>query len=180
MLLRGGEIYPISNSKWVSPVQVVPKKGSMMIAPNDKGENVAMRRVARWRICTDYWKLNKATEKTIFHCHLLIMCWRDWQAFTFFSILIVIQDFSKALFIPRTKKWLHSHAPMALLPIEGRLLVFKKAPATFQRCMMAIFSQFIKNIMEIFMHDFSIYRSSFVSYLANLEISIDTRKWTWF
>ncbi|CAM8903141.1 unnamed protein product [Rhodiola kirilowii] len=43
-----------------------------------------------------------------------------------------------------------------------------KAPGTFQRCMMAIFSEFIKEMMEVFMDDFSVYGSSFDDCLANL------------
>jgi hypothetical protein len=44
------------------------------------------------------------------------------------------------------------------------------APATFQRCMMAIFADFINNIMEVFMDDFSVYGKSFEGCLANLEM----------
>jgi len=43
------------------------------------------------------------------------------------------------------------------------------APATFQRCMMSIFSDFVENIMEVFMDDFSVHGSSFDNFLANLE-----------
>ncbi|CAM8886619.1 unnamed protein product [Rhodiola kirilowii] len=42
------------------------------------------------------------------------------------------------------------------------------ASGTFQRCMMAIFSEFIEEIMEVFMDDFSVYGSSFDDCLANL------------
>ncbi len=41
-------------------------------------------------------------------------------------------------------------------------------PATFQRCVMAIFSDFIENIMEAFMDDFSVYETTFDECLANL------------
>ena len=34
------------------------------------------------------------------------------------------------------------------------------APATFQRCMMSIFSDFMEEVVEIFMDDFSVYGSS--------------------
>jgi hypothetical protein len=37
-LLKAGVIYPISNNEWVSPVQVVPKKGGMTIIRNNKIE----------------------------------------------------------------------------------------------------------------------------------------------
>ena len=44
------------------------------------------------------------------------------------------------------------------------------APATFQRCMMSIFSDLVEEVMEIFMDDFLVYGSSFEDCLKNLEI----------
>ena len=43
------------------------------------------------------------------------------------------------------------------------------APASFQRCMMAIFSDFIEKIMEVFMDGFSVHGTSFDDCLANLD-----------
>jgi hypothetical protein len=37
-LLDAGVIYPIFDSKWVTPVQVVPKKGGLTVIKNDKSE----------------------------------------------------------------------------------------------------------------------------------------------
>jgi hypothetical protein len=37
-LLKVGIIYPISDSEWVSPVQVVSKNGGMMVISNEKNE----------------------------------------------------------------------------------------------------------------------------------------------
>jgi len=47
------------------------------------------------------------------------------------------------------------------------------APATFQRCMMSIFSEYVDKIIEVFMDDFSVYGDSFESCLANLAIILD-------
>ena len=44
-LLDVGIIYPISDSSWVRPVQVVPKKGGMTVVPNEKNELIPMRTV---------------------------------------------------------------------------------------------------------------------------------------
>jgi hypothetical protein len=37
-LLHAEIIYPVPHSEWVSPVQVVPKKGGMMVVRNKKNE----------------------------------------------------------------------------------------------------------------------------------------------
>ena len=43
------------------------------------------------------------------------------------------------------------------------------APATFQQCMTAIFSDLIENTMEVFMDDFSVYGGTFDLCLENLS-----------
>ncbi len=47
-MLDVGFIYPISNSEWVSPLVLVPKKNG------------------KWRICVDYKEFKKATKKDNF------------------------------------------------------------------------------------------------------------------
>ncbi len=47
-LLNVNLIYPISDSQWVSPLVIVPKKNG------------------KWRVCIDYRELNKATLKDHF------------------------------------------------------------------------------------------------------------------
>nr|GEU49764.1 retrotransposon Gag domain, retroviral aspartyl protease [Tanacetum cinerariifolium] len=43
------------------------------------------------------------------------------------------------------------------------------SPATFQRCMLAIFHDMIEESVEVFMDDFFVFRSSFDHYLNNLD-----------
>ena len=47
------------------------------------------------------------------------------------------------------------------------------APATFQRCMMSIFSDLIENCMEVFMDDFSVYDDSFSLCMDSLARVLD-------
>ncbi|XP_062113935.1 uncharacterized protein LOC133824936 [Humulus lupulus] len=122
-------IYPISDSAWVSPIQVVPKEGGMSVVKNESNKLISTRTVTGWRICIDYQKLNKAARKYMFP-------------------------------LPFIDQMLDRRMPFGLC----------NAPATFQRCMMAIFSDMVEKGIEIFMDDFSVYGSSFDKCLTNLEL----------
>jgi hypothetical protein len=65
-LLKAGVIYHVSNSKWVSLAQVVPEKGRMTVIRHEKNELIPQQTVTGWRMCIDYRKLNKATQKDHF------------------------------------------------------------------------------------------------------------------
>ena len=65
-LLDAGIIYPILDSKWVSPTQVVPKKSGITVVENERGELVPTRTTTGWRVCIDYRRLNSSTRKDHF------------------------------------------------------------------------------------------------------------------
>ncbi|GJW69176.1 reverse transcriptase domain-containing protein [Tanacetum coccineum] len=48
-LLNAGLIYAISDSPWVSPIHVVPKKGGILVVTNKDNELVPTRTVTGWR-----------------------------------------------------------------------------------------------------------------------------------
>ena len=73
-LLDVGIIYPISDSQWVSPVQVVPKKSGITVVENEKNELIPTRVQTGWRVCIDYRKLNNVTRKDHFPYPLLTKC----------------------------------------------------------------------------------------------------------
>ncbi|XP_048443092.1 uncharacterized protein LOC103931906 [Pyrus x bretschneideri] len=63
-LLDVGIIYPISDSKWVSPVQVVPKRSRVTVVKNEASELVPTRVQNSWRIAIAL----EDQEKTTFTC----------------------------------------------------------------------------------------------------------------
>ena len=65
-LLDVGVIYPIADSKWVSPTQVVPKKSGITVVANENNELIPTRVTSGWRVCIDYRKLNAGTRKDHF------------------------------------------------------------------------------------------------------------------
>jgi hypothetical protein len=73
-LLKTGVIYLVSDSEWVSLVQVMLKKGGMTIIRNEKDELIPQRTITGWQMCIDYCKLNKATWKDHSHYPSLMKC----------------------------------------------------------------------------------------------------------
>jgi hypothetical protein len=65
-LLDAGIIYPISDSKWVSSIHVVPKQAGLTVMKNKDNELVTPLIQSGWRVCIDYRKLNTATRKDHF------------------------------------------------------------------------------------------------------------------
>jgi hypothetical protein len=65
-LLDVGIIYPILDSKWVSSVQVVPKKSGITVVKNEDEELILTRITIGSRVCIDYRRLNKVIRKDHF------------------------------------------------------------------------------------------------------------------
>ncbi|XP_024015893.1 uncharacterized protein LOC112089147 [Eutrema salsugineum] len=167
-LLEAGIIYPISDSAWVSPVHVVPKKGGVTVVKNDKDELIPTRTVTGHRMCIDYRKLNAATRKDHFPLPFIdqmlerlashpYYCFLDGYS-GFFQIPIHPDDQEKTTFTCPYGTFAYRRMPFGLC----------NAPATFQRCMMSIFTDMIEDFIEVFMDDFSVYGSSFKDCLDNL------------
>ena len=51
--LNADFIYAISDSPWVSPIHVVPKKGGFIVIRNEKNELILTRTVTRRKVCID-------------------------------------------------------------------------------------------------------------------------------
>ena len=149
-------IYPISDSAWVSPVQVVPKKGGTTVIRTENNILLPSRTVIGWRICIDYRKLNKATRKDHFPLPFLdqmldrlagheYYCFLDGYS-GYNQIAIALEDQKKTTFTCPYGTFAFRRMPFGLC----------NAPGTFQRCMMAIFSDMVEKTIEIFMDDFSV------------------------
>ena len=120
--LNAGFIYAISDSSWVSPVHVVPKKGGFTVIRNEKNELIPTRTVTKWRVCIDYRKLNTAT-RIIFPCLSLIRCWIGWQDTLTFVFLMNTLDITKFPLHLRIRRKPPLHAHLVLLLLEECHLV---------------------------------------------------------
>jgi hypothetical protein len=168
-LLDAGIIYPVPHSGWVSTVNCVPKKGGITVVMNEKDELIPQRILTGWRMCIDYRKLNKTTRKDHFLLSFIdemlerlakhsYFCFLDGYS-GFMQISIHPDDQQKTTFTCRYGTFTYRRMPFGIC----------NAPATFQRCMTAIFSDFIKETMEVFMDDFLVHGTCFESCLKILE-----------
>ncbi|GJW27674.1 putative nucleotidyltransferase, ribonuclease H [Tanacetum coccineum] len=141
----------------------------MTVVLNENNELIPSRTVTGWRLCIDYRKLNDATRKdrfplpfidqmlerlsgNVYYCFLDGFSW-------FFQIPIAPEDQEKTTFTCPYGTFAYRRMPFGLC----------NAPATFQRCMTAIFHDMVEDFMEVFMDDFSVFDNSFDQCLNKLD-----------
>ncbi|WVZ03967.1 hypothetical protein V8G54_024773 [Vigna mungo] len=167
-LLQAGIIYQISDSTWVSPVHVVPKKSGVIVVKNEKDELIPTRIQNSWRVCIDYRRLNHVTRKDHFPLPFMDQmldrstgkshyCFLDGFS-GYFQICIALEDQHKTTFTCPFGTYAYRKMPFGLCNALG----------TFQRCMLSIFTDLLEHCIEVFKDDFSVYGSSFDNCLANL------------
>ena len=148
---------------------MVPKKGGLTVIRNDKNELIPIRTVRGWRVCIDYKKLNTAIRKDHYPLPFIDQmldrlarpfhyCFLDGYS-GYNQIAKALENQEKPTFTCPYGTFSFRRMPFGLC----------NAPATFQRCMMSIFSDLVEEVMEIFMVDFSVYGPSFEDCLKNLE-----------
>ncbi|CAN6562550.1 unnamed protein product [Malus baccata var. baccata] len=169
-LLDCGVIYPISDSKWVSPVQCVPKKSGVTVVANAENELVPQRIQTGWRVCIDYRKLNAAMRKDHFLLPFIDQMLERLAGYAFYCFLDGYSGYNQIVIIPEDQEKTTFTCPFGTFAYHRIPFGLCNAPATFQRCMMSIFSDYVEKIIEVFMDDFSVFGDSFDGCLHNLSL----------
>ncbi|KAM2903516.1 hypothetical protein COP2_003323 [Malus domestica] len=169
-LLDCGVIYPISDSHWVSPVQVVPKKSRVTMVKNEENELVPTRIQTEWRVCIDYRKLNATTRKYHFPLPFMDQMLERLAGHAFYCFLDGYSGYNQTVIAPNDQEKTTFTCPFGIFAYRRMPFGLCNAPATFQRCMVSIFSDFVEKIIEVFMDDFSVFGDSFDACLNNLTL----------
>jgi hypothetical protein len=159
----------MQDSEWVSLVQVVPKKGGMTVVQNERNELIPQRTVSSWRMCIDYRMLNKDTRKDHFPLPFIDEMLERLAKHSYFCYLDGYSGYHQIPIRPDDQNKTTFTCPYGMFANWWMSFGLCNAPASFQQCMMSIFSDLIKNIMEVFMDDFSVYGKSFDECFENLN-----------
>ena len=167
-----GVIYPISDSAWVSLVQVVPKKGGTTLIKTEKNTFMPSRTVTSWRICIDYQKLNKATCNDHFPLSFLYQMLDRLVRHEYYCFLDGYSGYNQIAIASKDQEKTKFTYPCGTFAFKWMSFELCNAPGTFQRCMMTIFLDMVEKKIEVFTDDFSVLGSTFENCLENLRSAL--------
>jgi hypothetical protein len=168
-LLDNGIIYPISDSKWVSPTQVVPKKSGVTVITNEKNELIPTMTITGWCMCIDYRRLNSITRKDHFSLPFMDQILERVASLKFYYFLDGYSGYNQIKIALEDQEKTTFTCPFGTFAYRRMPFILYNAPNTFQRCMLSIFSDMVERFLEIFMDDFFVFGDSFDDCLTNLE-----------
>ena len=120
-------------------------------------------------MCIDYRKLNKATRKDHFPLPFMDHMLERLAGQRYYCFLDRSSGYNQIIVNPEDKKKTAFTFPFGVFAYRKMPFSLCNAPATFQRCILSIFSDLIKKSIEVFMDDFSIFGSCFDKCLSNLD-----------
>ncbi|GJY03579.1 reverse transcriptase domain-containing protein [Tanacetum coccineum] len=168
-LLDTDIILPIADSPWVSLIHCIPKKGGITVVTNKRNELVLTRTVTGWRVCIDYRKLNEATAKDHFPLPFMDQMLERLVGNKYFCFLDDFSEYFQIPIDPIDQEKTTFTCPFGTYAYRRMPCGLCNAPATFERCMLAIFHDMIEESVEVFMDDVSVFGSSFDHCLNNID-----------
>lgn len=142
-LLDAGFIYPISNSEWVSPLVLVPKKNG------------------KWRIYPDYWELSKAIKKDHFPFPFINQVLDGFVGNKLFSFVDGFSGYNQIQISSKDQDRTGFTCPWGTFSYRVLPFCLCNSPASFKRDFPSIFAELFHDSVEIYMDDFIPYGCDF-------------------
>jgi hypothetical protein len=145
-LLDAGIIYPIADSRWVSPVHCVPKKGGITVVPNENNKLIPQRLVVGYRMCIDFRKVNKVTKKDHYPLPFIDQMLERLSKKTHFCFLDGYSSFSQIVVKKQDQEKTTLLVLMELMLIDICLLVCAMLLLLFKDACLLFFMVFVKKL----------------------------------
>ncbi|CAN6677835.1 unnamed protein product [Malus baccata var. baccata] len=147
-LLDCGVIYPISNSRWVSPIQCVPKKSGVTVVENAENELMPTRIQTGWRVCIDYRKLNATTRKDHFPLPFLDQMLERLAGHSFYCFLDGYSGYNQIVIAPDDQEKTTFTCPFGTF-------AYRRMPFGFYRRFIKDFSKIAQPLCRLLQKDVS-------------------------
>ena len=129
-----------------------------------------------WRVCIAYRKLDTATRKDHYHFPFIDQMLDRIAGHPYYCFLDGYSGYNQIAIAPEDQEKTTFTCPYGTFAFRRMPFGLCNALATFQRCMMSVFSDLVEEVMESFMDDFSVYESIFEKCLENLETVLKRSK----
>ena len=172
-LLDSGIIYPISDSSWVSPVHVVPKKSGITVVKNEGNELVPTRTQTGWRVCIDYRKLNLATRKDHFPLPFMDQVLERLAGHAFYCFLDGYSGYNQIPIAPEDQDKTTFTCPFGTFAYRRMPFGLCNAPATFQRLMNSTLSPYIGRFCMVYLDDIIVFSKDEASHQTHLGMVLE-------
>ena len=148
---------------------MVPKKGRFTILKIKKNEFIPTRNMTGWRVYTDYRKLNTVTIKDHYPLPFINQMLDRLARHSHLYFLDGYSGYNQISIAPEDQEKTTFTCPYGTFAFRRMPFGLCNALATFQRCMMSMFSDLVEEAMEIFMDDSLVYGSNFENCLKILK-----------
>ena len=115
---------------------------------NDNDELIPTRVQTGWRVCIDYRKLNTATCKDHFPLPFIDQMLERLAGHAYYCFLDGYSGYNQIPIAPEDQEKTTFTCPFGTFAYRRMPFGLCNAPATFQRCMMSIFSDMIENFWK--------------------------------
>jgi len=143
-LLDNGIIYPISDSQWVSPVHVVPKKYGLTMVEIENKKFIQTRLPTKIRVCIDYRKLNAATCKDYFPLPFIDQMLERLAGHEYYYFLDSYSGYNQISIAPEDQEKTTFTCPFGTFAYSRMPFGLCNTPATFQHYMLSLFSYMVE------------------------------------
>ena len=122
-----------------------------------------------WRVCIDYRRLNAVTRKDHFPLPFIDQLLERVSGHPFYCFLDGYSGYFQIEIAPKDQEKTTFTCPFGTYAYRRMPFGLCNALATFQRCMLSIFSDMVERIMEVYMDDITVYGGDFEECLTNLK-----------